>query len=533
MDNSKNIIHNKNLSEIAIFSEGKAFSNIDVSTLYEHIILRKEGKIAEGGSLVVLTGEHTGRSAQDKFIVKEEKSYKEIWWGKTNKHIDVKSFNKIKERMYEHLKPKDLYVQDSWAGADPNHRIGVRVVTETAWHSLFAKNMFIEVEKTNEKDFYPDFCLVQSPTFLADPETENTKSSTFIIINFEQRLILIGGTSYAGEIKKSIFSIMNYLLPQKQILPMHCSVNTDQNSSAIFFGLSGTGKTTLSADSSRLLVGDDEHGWSEDGIFNFEGGCYAKVIKLDKEAEPEIFSTTKRFGTVLENVVMKSNRELNLDDETYTENTRASYPINFIPNIKSDGFASHPSHVIMLTADANGVFPPLSKLSINQAMYHFISGYTSKLAGTEKGLGSEPESTFSTCFGAPFMPRHPSVYADLLGKKLKAHEASCWLVNTGWTGGAYGVGARISIKYTRALLNAVIRGDLDNAEFVNDLRFGFSIPTSCTGVPTEILNPINSWKDKESFDLMANKLVEQFQKNFLQYSEYTKKEVSSAGPRKI
>ena len=523
----------RSLDDIGIHNTGTVHWNLAAPRLYEEAILRREGKLTDGGALVVLTGVHTGRSAKDKFIVREPDNEANIWWGAVNQDIDVAHYTTLRQRMLAYLQGRDLFVQDCWAGADSRYRLGVRVVTESAWHNLFAQNMFIAPSPEELESFAPEFTIIQAPGFEADPAIDGTRSGTFIVVNFADKTVLIGGTSYAGEIKKSVFSILNYLLPESRVLPMHCSVNVGaQGDSAVFFGLSGTGKTTLSADPNRRLVGDDEHGWSDDGLFNFEGGCYAKVIRLSAEAEPEIFATTGRFGTVLENVVFdETARTLDLDSAHHTENTRASYPIDFIPNTIDEGTAAQPRNVIMLTADAFGVLPPISRLTPEQAMYHFLSGYTAKVAGTEKGLGNEPEATFSTCFGAPFMPRHPSVYASLLGEKIVSQNVTCWLVNTGWTGGAYGVGERMSIKYTRALLNAALHGGLDSVTFDIDPHFGLSVPQSCQGVPSEVLNPWNTWSDKSAYETTAANLVGRFEQNFVQFEQYVEEGVRAAAPR--
>ncbi len=507
--------------------------NFSAPDLYTEALKRDEAKLSEGGALVAITGQHTGRSANDKFIVEEDSSRDNIWWGKVNKPFEATKFAGLHKKMIAHLKGREIFVQDCYAGADKGHRLRVRIITECAWHNLFARNMFIQPTDEELENFVPEFTILQCPTLEADPAVDGTRSEVFVLANFAEKLVIIGGTSYAGEIKKSVFSILNYLLPEKGVLPMHCSVNvSNADESAVFFGLSGTGKTTLSADASRMLIGDDEHGWGDEGVFNFEGGCYAKVIKLSKEAEPEIHATTGRFGTVLENVVMDDKGRLDLDDNRYTENTRASYPIDFIPNASETGIAGNPKNVIMLTADAFGVLPPISKLTPEQAMYHFLSGYTAKLAGTEKGLGNEPQATFSTCFGAPFMPRHPSVYAKLLGEKIEQHNVNCWLVNTGWTGGAYGTGHRMPIAHTRALVNAALDGTLAGVEFEKDPFFGLSIPKSCDGVPADILNPRNTWADKEGYDKQASHLVNLFIENFEQFTDYVDDEVMSSAPKR-
>jgi len=510
------------------------FYNLTTPSLYEQAARRREAMIGHMGPLVVRTGQHTGRSPNDKFIVKEPNSEKYIWWGKINKSMDEEYFDRIFHHMLSYMQNKDLYLQDCFVGANPQYRLPIRVITETAWHSLFSRNLFVTGSVEELKTHVPEFTVIDMPYFQADPDRDGTRSGLFIIINFAKRLILIGGTSYAGEIKKSIFTIMNYLMPLKNVMSMHCSANVGKAGDvAVLFGLSGTGKTTLSADPNRKLIGDDEHGWSDDGVFNYEGGCYAKVINLSKEAEPEIFITTRQFGTVLENVAMEVfTRRLDLNDDSLTENTRAAYPIDYIENIVPSGMAGHPKNIIMLTADAFGVLPPIAKLTTEQAMYHFISGYTAKVAGTEKGI-TEPKATFSTCFGAPFMVLHPSVYAKLLGDKIKKHNVKCWLVNTGWTGGPYGEGTRMKIKYTRAMLNAALNGDLDDVETYNDPFFGLNVPLTMNGVPAEILNPRNTWTDKAKYDETAKKLVNMFHENFKDYEKETSKEIAGAGPKRL
>ncbi|MGD9488265.1 MAG: phosphoenolpyruvate carboxykinase [Calditrichaceae bacterium] len=520
------------LSYLNIKNLNNAYWNLTTPALYEQIIRRREGLLAHLGPLVVRTGSITGRSPNDKFIVKESVSGDKIWWGKVNTPFEESKFKSIWHRLLAYLQGNDIFIQDCYAGADKNFRLPIRVITEYAWHSLFARNMFIRIRDEKDlKNHQPEYTIIDLPKFHAVPELDGTNSEAFILINFAQKLVLIGGTSYAGEIKKSVFTLLNYLLPQKDVLPMHCSANVDSNGeSAIFFGLSGTGKTTLSAVKDRPLVGDDEHGWSKEGIFNFEGGCYAKVIRLSQEAEPEIFETTRKFGTILENVQIDSYWRIpDLDDLTFTENTRAAYPITHLSNIVDDGKAGHPKNIVLLTADAFGVLPPLSKLTPEQTMYHFLLGYTAKVAGTEKGV-TEPQATFSTCFGAPFMPMHPSVYAKLLGEKIQQHNAQCWLVNTGWTGGPHGVGHRMSIKYTRALLNAALEGKIDNVEYTKDPVFGLAVPKSCPDVPSEILMPKNTWADKSAYDKKAAELARRFKDNFKQYEEFVSKDVAGAGP---
>ncbi len=510
---------------------GTAYWNLSTAALYEQAIRRREGLIAHLGPLIVRTGPHTGRAPKDRFIVREPNSESQIWWGKINVAFDEEKFTSLNRRVLAYLQGGDLFIQDCYVGADPNFRRKVRVVTETAWHSLFARNMFIRPQVEDLENFTPDFTIIHAPHFHADPSVDGTRSEAFILLHFGRRLVLIGGTAYAGEIKKSVFTIMNYALPQEGVLSMHSSANVGSDgSTAVFFGLSGTGKTTLSADPERTLIGDDEHGWSDEGVFNFEGGCYAKVIRLSPEGEPEIFETTRRFGTVLENVVIDPiTHHLDLDDESLTENTRAAYPISHIPNASPIGRAGHPRDIIMLTCDAFGVLPPISRLKPPQAMYHFLSGYTAKVAGTEQGI-TEPQATFSTCFGAPFMPLHPTVYAKLLGEKIAKHNVRVWLVNTGWSGGAYGVGARMKLSYTRALLHAALEGKLDHVAYVRDEVFGVDVPTECHGVPKEVLIPRNTWKDKEAYDRKAQELAGLFRDNFKDFDSHVSAEVRAAAP---
>ncbi len=511
--------------------------NLSTPQLYEHIIANKEGQLSHLGPVCVTTGEHTGRAPNDKFIVKESSSQENIWWGKVNRPFSVEQFEALYSRILAYLQGKEVYVQDCCAGCDPKHQTHIRVITEHAWHSLFARNMFIQIRDMAKLENHdPAFTIMHVPDFKAVPAIDGTNSEVFVIVDFGRQLVLIGGTSYAGEIKKSVFSILNYLLPQKQsVLSMHCSANIgSKGDSSIFFGLSGTGKTTLSADPKRKLIGDDEHGWSDRGVFNFEGGCYAKVIRLSQKYEPEIFECTRKFGTLLENVVLsKDARRLDLDDSSLTENTRASYPITHINNAVLEGMGGHPNNVIMLTCDAYGVMPPVSKLTPEQAMYHFISGYTAKVAGTEKGMSREPTAIFSTCFGAPFMSLHPSVYADMLGERIDKHKVSCWLVNTGWTGGAYGVGKRIEIKYTRAMIEAILEGQLDNVETETDPVFGIQIPLAVKGVPKEYLFPRNTWKNPEAYDEKANELANQFIENFKEYENNVDKKILDASPKPV
>lgn len=507
--------------------------NYSTAQLYEAAIRRREGHLAHLGPLVTRTGSFTGRAPNDKFIVDEPSSRDKVWWGKVNRSISEKQFDVLFKRACHYLEGQEVFVQDCLAGADQDYELPVRVITQTAWHSMFARTMFIRPEnfgRTLGVD-EPEFTVLHVPYLHAMPTIDGTNSEAFILIHFGRGLVLIGGTQYAGEIKKSIFSVMNYLLPQQGVLSMHASANMDDSGSvAVFFGLSGTGKTTLSADPKRKLIGDDEHGWGEHGVFNLEGGCYAKVIRLSQEREPLIYDTTRMFGTILENVGMDFRyRQLDLDDAELTENTRAAYPITHIPNAIYPGIAGHPAHVIMLTCDAFGVMPPVSRLTTNQAMYHFISGYTAKVAGTEAGI-TEPQAVFSTCFGAPFMSLHPSVYAHLLGQHLDDHQSDCWLINTGWSGGPYGTGERIDIHHTRAMLNAVLSGEMENVEMTTDPFFGLSIPLHCAGVPDGILDPRSTWSDPAAYDRQATKLAELFHENFKGYMDMVEDEISSCGP---
>jgi phosphoenolpyruvate carboxykinase (ATP) len=481
--------------------------------------------------LVVLTGQHTGRSANDKFTVRDASTESNVWWD-ANKAMTPTHFDTLYADMMSYAEGKELFAKDLFGGADPSLRLKVRVVTEFAWHSLFVHQLLRRPAAEELKGFEPEFTVIDLPGFNADSARHGSISQTVVAINFAKRLVLIGGTSYAGEMKKSVFTFLNYILPPKRVIPMHCSANVGKDGkSAIFFGLSGTGKTTLSADASRTLIGDDEHGWGEQGVFNFEGGCYAKVIRLSRENEPEIYATTERFGTVLENVVMDPNtRELDLDDARYAENTRAAYPIDYIPNASETGRAGHPGNVIMLTADAFGVLPPIAKLTPSQAMYHFLSGFTAKVAGTEKGLGKEPQPTFSTCFGAPFMPRHPSEYGNLLRDLVAEQGADCWLVNTGWTGGAFGTGSRMPIKATRTLLNAALNGSLATVEMRIDPHFKFRVPVAVPGVDSKILNPRDTWADKAAYDAQAEKLVGMFRANFKKFEAHVGQDVLAAAP---
>jgi phosphoenolpyruvate carboxykinase (ATP) len=505
----------------AEFKAALVHENLSIAQLIEHALRRGEGVLGNDGQLIVDTRPHTGRSPKDKFFVREPSSQDHIDWGETNRPIDAAVFDALWDRVSAYLSERELYSLDCYVGADERFRLPVRIVTEFAWHSLFARDLFI-VPDSVPSDFDPGFTVVDAALFQADPARDGTNSPTFILVNFAKRMILIGGTRYAGEIKKSVFTVMNYLLPLRQALPMHCSANVGNKDRdvAIFFGLSGTGKTTLSADAHRPLIGDDEHGWSADGVFNFEGGCYAKVIRLSQKAEPEIWAASHRFGTVLENVVYdESTRTLALDSEAKTENTRAAYPIDYIPNIVAGSKGGHPRTIVMLTADAFGVLPPISKLSKEQAMYHFLSGYTAKVAGTERGV-TEPTATFSTCFGAPFMVHHPTVYSKLLGKKIDEHEVTCWLVNTGWTGGPYGIGKRMSIGHTRAMVNAAIDGSLADVTLETEPFFSLRIPANVPGVPPEILNPRAMWSDPAAYDAQARKLARLFAENFTKFEAH-------------
>ena len=522
------------LDNHGLFNLGGVYWNLPPEALYEEIVFRREGAITRDGAIVMNTGKHTARSANDKFVVREPSTEEQVWWGQYNRPFAPDKFNELFSRLQGFLQGRDVFVQDCYIGADPEYRMPVRIITEYAWHSLFARNMFIPL-KTNEEHrrHVPEFTVICCPAFKGIPQIDGTASNTFITLNFDQRLCIIGNTAYAGEIKKSVFTVMNYLMPLQGVFPMHSSANVGQGGDvAVFFGLSGTGKTTLSADPSRGLIGDDEHGWSDNGVFNFEGGCYAKVIQLSESAEPEIYATTHRFGTILENVVFDPvTRRIDLDDPALTENTRASYPLEFIGNALSEKRAGHPANIIFLTCDASGVMPPIAKLSVDQARYQFISGYTSKIAGTEVGLGKEPEITFSTCFGAPFMVHQPDFYARLLKEKVLRYGADCWLVNTGWVGGQYGVGKRISIRHTRAMLNAALTGQLKDVEFQIDPVFGFQVPKTCPGVPDQVLDPASSWPNREMYFQRYRQLAARFIDNFKKFDTAEAREVEKAGPK--
>ncbi len=516
---------------LGIARPGVVRRNLAAAGLYEEALRRGEATLVEGGALNALTGRHTGRSPADKYIVREDSSADRIWWG-SNQPLDPERFAVLKRRIAGYLEGRDLYVQDLAAGADPRYRIGVRAVTELAWHSLFARALLLRLSPEEQRRFAPDWTIVSVPGFNADPALDGVRSSTVIALSFAERLVLIGGTEYAGEIKKSVFTVLNYLLPLRGVMAMHCSANVgDDGGVALFFGLSGTGKTTLSADPMRRLIGDDEHGWSDDGVFNFEGGCYAKVIRLSPTAEPEIYATTRRFGTVLENVVVDpATREPDLDDETLTENTRAAYPIDFIPNALIPPVAGHPRTILLLAADAFGVLPPIARLTPEQAMYHFLAGYTAKVAGTEKGLGSEPEATFSTCFAHPFLPLPPTVYARLFGEKIARHGVQCYLVNTGWAGGPYGVGSRMPIQLTRELVRAALDGRLAGVPTRQEPFFGLHVPTACPGVPADQLDPRATWADKDAYDRQARRLAGMFVENFRHFDDVDAS-IKEAGPR--
>ncbi|MHB0969544.1 MAG: phosphoenolpyruvate carboxykinase (ATP) [Thermoanaerobaculia bacterium] len=510
--------------------------NLPTPALYEEAVFRSEGQISHAGPFVVNTGKHTARAAADKFVVREQTTEEDVWWGQYNRPFNPESFSGLHARMAGYLQGRDVFVQDVHAGADPDHRIAVRIITQKAWHSLFARTMFLKNTTIDQaKRHVPDFTIICAPGFKANPMVDGTRSETFIVLNFREKLGIIGGTGYAGEIKKTVFTIMNYLLPHEGVMSMHCSANVgDKGDVAIFFGLSGTGKTTLSADPTRSLIGDDEHGWGTNGVFNVEDGCYAKMIRLSAEHEPAIYSTTRRFGTVLENVVYDpTTRILDLNDERMTENTRGAYPLDFIANANPDKRAGHAKNIIFLTCDASGVMPPISRLDSEHAIYHFISGYTSKIAGTEIGLGIEPEITFSACFGGPFMVHHPYVYADLLRRKALQHGAQFWLVNTGWTGGPFGVGKRISIKHTRALLNAALTGALDNVQYRKDPVFGFDVPLECEGVPSEILEPANTWGNREEYYRKYDALAARYIDNFRILEAGCPPELANAGPKRL
>jgi phosphoenolpyruvate carboxykinase (ATP) len=507
-------------------------ANLSAAELYEDAIRAGEGLLAAAGPLVVRTGKHTGRSPQDKFIVDEPSSHDKIWWGDVNRPITEEHYDRLRARLVDYLAIRDVYAQDCFIGAHPAHRRSLRVYTETAWASIFARNLFRRPPAEALASFSPNFTIINVPSFRADPATEGTRTETAILVHLGRMEVIIVGTEYAGEIKKSAFTVMNYLMPDEGVLPMHSAVNVGRERDAgVFFGLSGTGKTTLSADPERSLIGDDEHGWADDGVFNFEGGCYAKTIRLSPMYEPDIFQTTKRFGTILENVDLDpKTRELDLDSDRFTENTRGAYPLEFIGNADPIGMAGQPRNVILLTADAFGVLPPISRLTHDQAAYHFVSGYTAKLAGTEIGV-KEPKATFSTCFGAPFMPRHPGEYAAMLIERLARWDVPVWLVNTGWTGGPYGTGERMNIDHTRSMVRAALNGELDDVPTTTDPIFGVEVPTSCPNVPAEFLQPRSTWQDKAAYDVQARKLAQMFVENFEDFAAGVPESVRMAGPR--
>ena len=511
---------------------GQVHWNLSSAALYEHAIRREEGKVAAEGPLTVITSPHTGRSPNDKFVVRDPSIEHQIWWGKVNQPMEVAQFEELRGDVQTYLGEQvELFVEDTFAGADPAHRVAVRFVTTHAWHAMFVRNMFLRPTPDDLATFVPEFTVLHAPQMQADPNRHGTRSGAFIVLNFAENAALIGGTKYAGEMKKSMFAVLNYLYPPRGILPMHCSANVGQDCDvAVFFGLSGTGKTTLSADATRSLIGDDEHGWSENGVFNFEGGCYAKVIRLSADGEPEIHATTRRFGTILENVVVDPvDRSIDLDDDSITENTRASYPIHFIPNHVPEGYAGQPNNIVFLTADAFGVLPPIAKLTSAQTMYHFLSGYTAKVAGTERGV-TEPQATFSTCFGAPFLPLHPSEYARMLGERIERYGVQCWLINTGWTGGPYGEGSRMSLAHTRAMVHAALDGSLNDIATTVHPVFGVEMPAEVPGVPSKVLDPRRTWDEGERYDAAASKLADMFRENFAKYCDEVTEDVRNAGP---
>jgi len=521
------------LEHHGIRNVGRIYWTPRTPVLYEQIIRRREGLVAHLGPIVVRTGHYTGRSPDDKFIVQEDESTDHIWWGKVNRPFEPSHFQALYHRLLAYLQGKDLFVQDCYVGTHPDYQLPIRVITEEAWQSLFARNMFVQIRDRDKLDQHrPEFRVLAFPHFHAVPEVDGTRSQAFIIVHFGEKTVLIGGTSYGGEIKKSLFTILNYLLPRRNVLSMHCSANVGAKGDvALFFGLSGTGKTSLSADPNRGLIGDDEHGWSDEGIFNFEGGCYAKVIHLSRQAEPDIYECTRRFGTILENVAVdQDSRQLDLDDESLTENTRACYPISHIPHCIRSGRGGHPQNVVLLTCDAFGVMPPVARLTTDQAMYHFVSGYTARVAGTERGLG-EPEPTFSACFGAPFMALSPTVYASMFGDRIRKHSTKCWLINTGWLRGPYGVGERISIAHTRAIVTAVLSGALDDVPTRRDEVLALDVPTTCPGVPAEILDPRSTWSDPAAYDQSRLRVAAAFVENFRQFEGTVDRQVRDAGPR--
>jgi phosphoenolpyruvate carboxykinase (ATP) len=521
---------NFRLQDQGIEGLGNVYYNFMEPALIENALKRGEGTLGNGGTFLVSTGEFTGRSPKDKFTVRTPTTEDTIWW-ENNAPMEADAFDRLHADMLEHMKGGEYFVQDLTAGADPTHAINVRVVNELAWHNLFIRHLLRRPDRDALDTFVADYTIINCPSFKADPAKHGCRSETVIAVNIDKKMILIGNTEYAGENKKSVFGLLNYILPEKGIMPMHCSANHAKGNpvdSAVFFGLSGTGKTTLSADPNRTLIGDDEHGWSDRGTFNFEGGCYAKTIGLNPEAEPEIYATTQMFGTVIENMVYdEDTKELDFEDNSLTENMRCAYPLESIPNASDNGLGGHPKNVIMLTCDAFGVLPPVARLTPAQAEYHFLSGFTAKMAGTERGV-TEPSPAFSTCFGAPFMPRRPEAYGALLRQKIAEHGTTCWLVNTGWTGGAYGTGSRMPIKATRALLTAALDGSLNHVEFRKDANFGFEVPVSVPGVDDSLLDPRSTWADKDAYDAQAEKLVGMFADNFEQYLPYIDADVKAA-----
>jgi phosphoenolpyruvate carboxykinase (ATP) len=521
------------LDRHGLYNLRKVYWNLPQEALYEEISFRGEGKITRHGSITVVSGKHTARAAQDKFVVREPTSEDHIWWGEYNRPFSADKFNELVDRLQGYLQGRDVFVQDCYVGSDPEYRLPIRIVAEYAWHGLFARNMFLLPQSQEEyRRHVPDFTVICVPSFKAFQPIDQTRTSTFIVLNFDQKLCIIGDSAYGGEIKKSVFTLMNYLLPLRGVETMHCSANKGPDGDvALFFGLSGTGKTTLSNDPERFLIGDDEHGWSDAGIFNFEGGCYAKVIQLSPTAEPLIYASINRFGAILENVVFDPiTRKIDLDDDAITQNTRASYPLDFIENALPEKRGDHPKNIVLLTCDASGVMPPIARLSPEQAVYHFLSGYTSKVGGTEVGVGEEPEITFSTCFGAPFMVHHPKLYADLLKRKIERYGVKCWLLNTGWVGGSYWVGRRISIAHTRTILSAALSGKLDDVEYTKDPVFGFNVPKKCEGVPDKVLDPASSWSSRDEYFEKYRQLAARFRDNFKKFEKVCEPEIVEAGP---
>lgn len=519
------------LNKLGLGNVDNAFWNLNPAELIEESVIRGQGILTDTGALSIKTGEFTGRSPQDRFVVADEKTENTVWWGDVNKKFDPAKFDALYDKVTAYLNGKDIFVKDCYACADPAHRLNIRAITEYPWSNLFADNMFLNITQDEVPGFEPEWHIVQAPGFKAEVEVDGTRQHNFAIINFTRKIILIGGTGYTGEMKKGIFSVLNYVLPhERNVLSMHCSANIgEQGDTAIFFGLSGTGKTTLSADPNRNLIGDDEHGWTENSVFNFEGGCYAKTIDLTEEKEPQIFNAIK-FGALLENVGMiEGTSTVDYADSTITENTRVSYPIQHIDNAEIPSMGGIPKNIFFLTCDAFGVLPPISRLNPGQSMYHFISGYTAKVAGTEEGI-TEPKTAFSACFGAPFLPLHPTKYAEMLGQKMKEQDVHVWLINTGWSGGAYGEGERISLKYTRAMISAALNGELDNVDYQTQDVFGLSMPTTCPNVPDEILDPKNTWTDKNAYDVKANQLAEKFVANFENYRDGANEEILAAAP---